>query len=248
MYDRLAGVYDWLVPGALLTPAGSAAAFDIVLDELPAGARVLDCACGTGTLAVGMALRGFEVTASDASGEMVERTRALAAEHGAAVVAMVRVWEELGGGPFDAVLCVGNSITHARDRRAALAAMHRVLRDERGGSGASGRGSGLLALTSRTWERPQEEGEEVVERHGRRARVTHTWHPGALEVAVTFDDDGTTYAERLAYWPFTHDELQAELLATGFEPVASTFGPEAARYLVTARRARSGERTSTAAG
>jgi len=225
VYDTLADVYDWLVPEALLTPEGSAAAFEMVLDELPAGARVLDCACGTGTLAVGLALRGFEVAASDASGEMVERTRALAAQHDARVEAVVRVWEELDGGPFDAVFCVGNSITHARDRRAALAAMHGVLRQD-----------GLLALTSRTWERPQEEGEEVVERHGRRARVTHTWHPGELEVAVSFDDDGTTYAERLTYWPFTHGELQDDLLAAGFTPAASTFDPEAARYLVTARR------------
>ena len=100
------------------------------------------------------------------------------------------------------------------------------------------RDGGLLALTSRTWERAQEDGEEVVERHGRRARVRRTWHPGdppALEVAVTFDDDGTTHAERLAYWPFTHGELQADLLAAGFEPLASTFSLEAGRYLVTSR-------------
>jgi SAM-dependent methyltransferase len=224
VYDTLADVYDWLVPETLLTPEGSASAFDVVLGELPAGARVLDCACGTGTLAVGLALRGFEVAASDASEEMVARTRALAAEHGARVEATVRVWEELDGGPFDAVFCVGNSITHARDRRAALAAMNGVLRQD-----------GLLALTSRTWERPQAEGEEVVERHGRRARVTHRWHPGELEVAVSFEDDDTTYAERLAYWPFTHGELQDDLLAAGFTPAASTFDRDVGRYLVTSR-------------
>ena len=148
MYDTLADVYDWLVPESLLAPEGSAAAFDAVLRELSPGARVLDCACGTGTLAVGLALRGFDVTASDASEAMVVRARALAATHGARVEASARRWEELEGGPFDAVFCVGSSIAHARDRRAALTAMRGVLR-ERGGSGASGRGSGgLLALTS----------------------------------------------------------------------------------------------------
>ena len=233
MYDTLADVYDWLVPEALLEPEGSAAAFAPVVAELRAGARVLDCACGTGTLAVGLALRGFEVSASDASEAMVERTRALAAAHGVRVEARVRVWEELDGGPFDAVFCVGNSITHARDRRAALAGMRGVVR-ERSGDEASGRGSGgLFAVTSRTWELPQEEGEEVVERGGRRARVRHTWHPGELEVAVTLD--GATHAERLAYWPFTHEELQADLIASGFEPEASTFSLEAPRYLVTSR-------------
>ena len=53
-------------------------------------------------------------------------------------------------------------------------------------------------------------------------------------MTVAFDD-GTTYVERLAYWPFTHEELQADLLATGFEPVASTFSLEVDRYLVTSR-------------
>ena len=227
MYDTLAEVYDWLVPEVLLEPEGSVAAFETVVAELPAGARVLDCAAGTGLLAVGLALRGFDVTASDASAGMVERTRALAAEHGVKVRAAVRRWEDLEGGPFDAVFCVGNSITHAQDRRAALAGMRRVVRD-----------GGLLALTSRTWERRWEDGEEVVERHGRRARVRRIWHvgdPPALEVAVTFEDDGTTHAERLEYRPFTHEELQSDLLAAGFEPAASKFDPEVGRYLVTSR-------------
>ena len=239
-YDTLAAVYEWLVPETLLAPAGAAEAFAAVTGELPAGARVLDCAAGTGPLAVGLALRGFEVTASDASPEMVERTRALAAERGVDVPAAVRRWEDLEGGPYDAVLCVGNSLTHApgrAGRRAALAGMRAVLR-ERSGDEASGRGSGgMLAVTSRNWERPQADGEEEVERGGRRARVRHAWQAGeppALEVTVTFDD-GTTHGERLEHWPFTHGELDDDLRATGFEPAASTWDPDVERYLVTSR-------------
>ena len=72
-----------------------------------------------------------------------------------------------------------------------------------------------------------------MERGGRRARVTYAWHPGEFEVTVTVD--GTTHSERMAYWPFTHEELQADLLATGFEPATSTFSLDVPRYLVTAR-------------
>ena len=79
MYEGLAAVYEFLVPDELLEPAGAAAAFAALLDGLPAGARVLDCAAGTGELAVGLALRGFDVTASDASPAMIARARALAA-------------------------------------------------------------------------------------------------------------------------------------------------------------------------
>jgi SAM-dependent methyltransferase len=229
VYGTLAPVYDFLVPEALLSPEGSAAAFDGVLSALEPGARVLDCACGTGTLAVGLALRGFDVTASDASPAMVERTVALAAERGVPLEAATRAWAELGGDRFEAVLCVGNSLTHAggrAGRRTALDGMRRVLRD-----------GGLLALTSRNWERPQAGGDEIVERGGRRAAVRRTWlggDPRRLEIAVTLDD-GSTYAERLAYWPFTHDELDEDLRAAGFEPEASTWAPDAERYLVTSR-------------
>ena len=74
-YDTIAAVYDFLVPDALLTPEGSAAAF---AEHVEPGAVVLDCACGTGTLAVGLALRGCETTATDASAAMVARTKRLA--------------------------------------------------------------------------------------------------------------------------------------------------------------------------
>jgi SAM-dependent methyltransferase len=219
LYDELADVYDFLVPEALLSPEGSAAAFEGVLAELAPGALVLDCACGTGTLAVGLALRGFDVSASDASPEMVARARARG------VRAEVRRWEELEGGPYDAVLCVGNSLTHAIDRRAALAGMRGVARD-----------GALLVVTSRTWERPQAAGDEVVERGGRRATVRRAWHDGdppALEIEVTLE--GAVYSERLEYLPFTHQELDADLRAAGFAPETSTWDPDVDRYLVTAR-------------
>ena len=59
----------------LLTPEGNVAAFAPWLPEPPA--RVLDCACGIGLLAAGLARAGYEVAASDLSPDMVARTRAL---------------------------------------------------------------------------------------------------------------------------------------------------------------------------
>jgi hypothetical protein len=160
---------------------------------------------------------------------MIVRTRALAQARGARVRAEVARWDALVGGPYDAVFCVGNSLTHAagsEGRRAALGAMRGVLRD-----------GGLLALTSRNWEFPQPAGEEWVERGGRRARVWREWRDGdprilAIEIAV---DDGETYAEELEYWPFAHDTLLADLEAAGFAPVADTWTPDPAPYLVTSR-------------
>jgi SAM-dependent methyltransferase len=245
-YDTLAEVYDWLVPEALLTPQGSAAAFG---EHVEPGARVLDCACGTGTLAVGLALRGHAVAATDASAAMVVRTERLAAEHGARLDTAVCSWEALAGrgweGAFDVVFCVGNSLPHApgrAGRRGALRAMAAVL-----APGA------LLVLTSRRWEQVRAEGsrlqigERLVERDGRLGLPIHSWtiparwdEPHAFDVAVALvGDDGavTTYCERFAFWPFTEDDLRDDLRSVGLEPApASVQADTAARYLVTARR------------
>jgi SAM-dependent methyltransferase len=247
-YDTLAGVYDWLVPEALLTPEGSVAAFAGVVGGLPAGGRVLDCAAGTGQLAVGLALRGFEVVASDASPGMVERTARLAAEHGVVVPAMTCRWENLEpdgfGGAFDAVFCVGNSLTHAGSRtlrRVALQRMASVLQS-----------GGILVLTSRNWEliRQRTAGLEIadqlVERDGRQGLVVYHWtlpegwdEEHFLEVAVAILEDSgkvSTGAERLSFWPFTHLELAEDLRHCGLTLETSTYAGDAERYLVTARR------------
>jgi SAM-dependent methyltransferase len=241
-YGTLAEVYEFLVPEALLEPGDSAAAFAPVVDGLPPGARVLDCACGIGALAVGLAQRGFAVAASDASTPMVERTRALAAAHGVALEAEVRRWEDLEGpAVFDAVFCVGNSLTHARERRAALAGMARVLRP-----------GGLLALTSRNWELLREQrpephiDDQLTERGGRRALVGYSWtlpddwdDHHYLDIAVVEpagEGHSRRHAERLEFCPFRHETLDEDLRACGLTPATSTWAPDVERYLVTARR------------
>ena len=129
-YGSLASVYEWLVSDAKASPAGNAQAFEMVTAGLDPGAQILDCACGIGLLAVGLAEAGFRVTACDASPAMVERTQALARAHGVEVSTRVCRWDQLPDqgwqDRFDAVLCVGNSLAHAvgrSGRRAALDGM-----------------------------------------------------------------------------------------------------------------------------
>jgi SAM-dependent methyltransferase len=215
-YRSLADVYEFLTPEALLTPEGNVAAFASWLPPPPA--RVLDCACGIGLLAAGLARAGYDAHASDLSPEMVARTRALG------VAAHVRSWEALPpSADFDAVLCVGNSLAHTPERARALTAMAGALRP-----------GGTLVLTTRNWEREQAGGTEEVVRGDRRARITRVWTPGRpTRLELTVD----TVTEVLTVWPFTADELQDDLRRAGLRPEESTFEPGVDRYLVTASRA-----------
>ena len=247
-YDALAGVYEFLVPEVLLTPEGNVAAFAGEVGSLERGARVLDCASGTGQLAVGLALRGCDVVATDASAAMVERTSALAAEHGAQVRTAVCRWEHLSAqswlGDFDVVLCAGNSLTHAAGQAArceALSQMRRVLRPE-----------GILVVTSRNWELVRSRGsglrvgDELVERGGRRALVVYGWtlsegwdEPHRLDIAVALIDPGggvVSVGERLTFWPFRHTTLEADLRSVGLAPMSTSYQADEEHYSVTARR------------
>jgi SAM-dependent methyltransferase len=245
-YDTIAAVYAFLVTDDLLTPQGAAEPF---ASHVEPGARVLDCACGTGTLAVGLALAGCDVVATDASEAMVARTARLAAEYGARIEASVCTWEALPGrgwgAAFDVVFCVGNSLAHAvgrEGRRVALCAMAAALHP-----------GGLLVVTSRAWEQVRaagsrlQVGEQLIERDGRCGLPIYAWtiparwdEPHFFEVAVALvADDGAvqTHSERFAFWPFSADELLADLRAAGLEPASAAPPPVAAgRYAVTARR------------
>ncbi len=76
---------------------------------------VLDCSCGIGTQAIGLALQGYEVTASDLSSKAVARARAEADRLGATVgfaVSDFRELEKRVSGTFDAVISCDNSLPH----------------------------------------------------------------------------------------------------------------------------------------
>lgn len=82
-WNRFAFVYDLAM--RVQGDAAVHAARDVAA-LVPAGGRVLDAACGTGTFALAVAKRAGEVEACDYAAKMVERTRAKAARAGLANV------------------------------------------------------------------------------------------------------------------------------------------------------------------
>lgn len=95
--------------------------------------RVLDVACGTGHHAIALAKRGYEVLGVDVSEGMIAKARANARTAGGAAR-----FQQAGFGelihvvtePFDAVLCLGNSLPSVlseAELRSALADMGEAL-------------------------------------------------------------------------------------------------------------------------
>lgn len=245
-YGALSDVYEWLIPDDLVTPAGSVAAFDDPVKSLPPNARILDCACGTGQLAVGLASLGLDVVAADASPGMVRRTRELADELGVSLQTLQVSWDELpdhlGAATFDLVFCVGNSLGHAEGasgRLAALASMARLLSPD-----------GRLVLTSRTWELVRASGsrfdvrDRLIRRNSRDAVVIYHWQVAQrweqehhLEIVIAqVEPDGSvvTCSERLSCWPYRYEELVAQLQSVGLKVKRTTFNPDAEGYMVVA--------------
>jgi len=95
--------------------------------------RVLDVACGTGLHAVMLAEMGAAVTGADLSAAMLARARQRADAAGASVAWVEAPMQEIArhvAGPFDLVLCLGNSLPHLlsdEDLDAALGGFARLL-------------------------------------------------------------------------------------------------------------------------
>lgn len=138
-YDRLAANFHLIFEDWEASMARQAAAIGPILERecaRPGPLRILDCACGIGTQALGLAQRGHAVTGCDLSSAAVERARREAAKCRLELqffTADMRDLTQIPGGPFDAVVCLDNSLPHLeddKDLQQAAAQIHRRLRPE----------------------------------------------------------------------------------------------------------------------
>ncbi|MGH8881151.1 MAG: class I SAM-dependent methyltransferase [Stackebrandtia sp.] len=105
----------------------------ILSDFIDGGPKaVLDCACGIGTQAIGLARAGHRVTGTDLSPVAAARAHAEAARRDLTIPTAAADMRRLpfGDNAFGAVLCADNSIAHLLtpdDVRTAFRQMRRVL-------------------------------------------------------------------------------------------------------------------------
>jgi glycine/sarcosine N-methyltransferase len=116
-YNDFAGDYHLLFEDWEASMTRQAAAIASILERecAAAGTTVLDCACGIGTQALGLARLGFCITGADVSAGAVQRARSEAAARKLSIpfyVADMRNLDEVPAAGFDAVICLDNALPH----------------------------------------------------------------------------------------------------------------------------------------
>jgi len=116
-YDKLAPFYHLIFENWERSIERQGTALDSIIRSaaLHGACSVLDLACGIGTQTLGLAARGYDVTASDISPGALHRARAEAARRSLPIkfsIADMRVAHKHHGRTFDVVLCADNSLPH----------------------------------------------------------------------------------------------------------------------------------------
>lgn len=247
-YRSLAADYHWFFTDSDLFLGCDTPGVRVAMAGLDAGSRVLDAACGIGVDAAALLRRGFDVAASDASEEMAaaarERFDALGADRTKVVTSdWANLPDHFETDSFDVVFAIGNSMAHAPDAPAMIAAFEAIRTVLVPG--------GSFVVDSYDWDVVHAAGSHVmvepgiVERGGTRCVRTYSWHipeefadPHVLEIAPIFidGDRATLRSYPVTMWPFTRAELKRRLLAAGFESIALDAMPGDDRYTAIARK------------
>lgn len=226
-YDALAPHYHLLYPDWAQAVDGQGQALAALLTELgvPPGAAVLDAAAGIGTQTLGLAQRGYVLTAADLSPGAVQRLqRELTARGltGQAFVDDLRQLAHAPDGAFDAVLACDNALPHLlsdADLRRALGQVWRSLRP-----------GGVAVFSVRDYARIERVSPDVRPYGFRRegdscflAVQVWEWHGDQYDLRLYLtteaaDGRAHTDVQVTRYWAVTVDHLLALMRDTGFSP------------------------------
>lgn len=130
-YDDMAASYDKLFEDWDQTTRDQATILDGIFRSygISRNTRVLDCACGIGTQAIGLAALGYAMSASDISANELQEAARRAEERGLSLrlaQADFRALDDAFPETFDAVIAMDNALPHmltADDLAAAVASI-----------------------------------------------------------------------------------------------------------------------------
>lgn len=225
-YDSLAPEYDKFYLDWDAASRAEAAFLRGLFSEFgfDQSARILDCACGVGTQAIGLAALGYPVTGSDLSAGELAEARRRASERGLSVSfhqADFRALSDVFSERFDILIAMDNALPHmltAEDLRAAVGSIAGQLRE-----------GGLFVASIRDYDRLLEEkpcySAPYVHKTARGQRVLfQTWDwigENYRFIQYIIDDDGAPRISRFAceYRAVRRAELTALLRESGCREV-----------------------------
>ena len=213
----------------------------VILDRLFADsgfdktARILDCACGIGTQAIGLAALGYPVTASDISDGELAEAAARAGKNGVQIrfahadfCALSDVFSE----QFDIVIAVDNALPHMRTSEALKTAVGSIVDRVRPGGifVASIRDYDALLTDKPPYSPP------YIHKTDRGQRVSfQTWDWNGDHYQLTLyliDDEGNLRIDKFVceYRATRRAELTDHLLSGGCSEVVWKFPEETGFY------------------
>jgi glycine/sarcosine N-methyltransferase len=217
-----------------------------IFEEMGEGRRsILDCSAGIGTQAIGLALRGHEVHATDLSQRAIERARVEAARFGVPMTFGVADFRSLGEGvkgTFDVVISCDNSLPHLLTGEDLLLAARNIR--------SRLRPNGLFLGSIRDYdrvlsERPDATMPSVVDAPEGRRIYFQAWdwaddgRTYTVHLFLVGESDGAweTLHHKTRYRALLRDELADILREAGFQKVAWHTPEESGYYqpVVTAR-------------
>lgn len=245
-YDNLASEYDKLFLDWDATTQEQA----VILDKLFAGngydksARILDCACGIGTQAIGLAALGYGITASDISEGALAQARERAAKKQVQVsferadfCALQEVFPE----QFDIVIAMDNALPHMLTADALAAAIRSI-------AGAVAKG-GMFVASIRDYDallrsKPPYSPPYIHETSGGQRVAFQTWHWAGenyrlVQYIIEDGESLQTSKFECEYRATRREELTNLLAANGCSSVTWLFPEETGFYqpIVMAKKA-----------
>ena len=249
LYNRLANDYHLIFADWHQSMTRQAAALDgLIRAELGNGPlSVLDCTCGIGTQALGLASRGYRVHATDLSAAAVARARREAQVLGLSLTfdtADLRTLATQVSGTFDVVLSCDNSLPHLL----STADVHQAIVNMR----AKLLPDGLLLASIRDYDhlietKPRALPPNVLDDAATGRRIifqvwdwaldgrTYTFH---LFILRQTESGWHTVQYTGTYRPLLRAELTATLIAAGYSDIRWRLPPDGGyvQPVVTARK------------
>jgi SAM-dependent methyltransferase len=225
-YDELSPYYHLVYTDWQRSICAEAEVLDrIIRSQCPGARRVLDVACGIGTQALGLAQLGYELTASDISGESVDRAGKEAAQRGLKIAVSVcdmRQASQHHRTSFDAVIACDNAVPHLLTDPEILSAFRECH--------ACTRPGGVFVISVRDYDKEQRSGVQfkphgVRQVGGVRYIVFQVWEfSGSIYETSMYivEDDGASPKSRVmrtSYYAIGIGQLLELMRQAGFQDV-----------------------------